>query len=128
LKSLLIASLFLQVSNYPPETGPLSVYTVQEYFDTIDYAIYGYANLSRAIGPYSYPTENNTMGEIDICFYQYREGTVFGFNESYIFNPEIDKTCITVTSMNQIVNGSQAFFHSKDIYIMFSALVKTTVS
>lgn len=51
----------MEVSTYPPETGPLSVYAIDDFFKTIDYAIDGYANLSEAIGPYSYPNEDNTM-------------------------------------------------------------------
>lgn len=116
----------MEVSTYPPETGPLSVYTVEEYFQSIDYAISGYVNLSRAIGPYSYPNDENQMGPMKVCLYQYKEGIIFGFNESYRFNPEIDISCVTVTS-NETAMGIQNFFHSKNIYIQFSALVKTTI-
>jgi len=115
-----------QVSAYPPEVGPLSVYTVDEYFSTLDYAIYGFANLSRAIGPYSYATDDNSMGDISICFMQYREGTVFGFNESYIFNPEIDTSCFIYTK-NDTNSSAQEFLHQHEMYIQFSALVKTTI-
>lgn len=114
------------MSTYPPETGPLSVYTVQEYFDTIDYAINGFGNLSRAIGPYSYSTDDNSIGPVKFCLYQYREGIVFGFNESYVFNPEIDMTCVTMME-NDTRQGVQAYLHSQDIHIQFSAVVKTTV-
>lgn len=48
-----------------------------------------YANLSEAIGPYSYPNENNTMGHPILCLCNYKEGTIFGFNESYVFNSDI---------------------------------------
>lgn len=102
------------------------MYTVQEYFGTIDYAIYGFGNLSRAIGPYSYATDDNSVGPIKLCLYQYKEGIVFGFNESYVFNPEIDTTCLTM-QLNDTRNGIQSFLHTNDIYIQFSALVKTTV-
>lgn len=46
----------MEVSNYPPEVGPLSVYTIEEFFNTIDYAVNGFSKLNRAIGPYSYAT------------------------------------------------------------------------
>lgn len=114
------------MSTYPPETGPLSVYTVEEYFQTIDYAIYGFGNLSKAIGPYSYDTDDNTMGTVKFCVYQYREGIIFGFNESYVFNPEIDTTCETLQA-NDTRKGIQTFLHERGIFIQFSALVKTTV-
>lgn len=51
-----------------------------------------YANLSEAIGPYSYPNENNTIGIPDLCLYNYKEGIIFGFNESYVFNSEVIKS------------------------------------
>lgn len=120
------AIYYFQVSAYPPEVGPLSVYTVEEYFSTIDYAIYGFGNLSRAIGPYSYATDNNTMGDITICLQYYREGIVFGFNESYIFNPEIDKKCLDFQLSDQ-GTSIQDFLHKHETFIQFSALVKTTV-
>lgn len=114
------------MSNYPPEVGPLSVYTVEEFYNTMDYAIIGFKNLSRAIGPYSYATENNTVGPIKICLSQYREGTIFGFNESYIFNPEIDTKCLTLID-GDAPNGAQEFLHRHNTTIQFSALVKMTM-
>jgi mucolipin 3 len=64
------------------------------------------------------------MEPIKVCFYRYRQGTIFGFNESYIFNPKIDGTCMKLPSIN---NGSQAYFESKDVIIDFSALVTVTL-
>lgn len=116
----------MEVVAYPPETGPLSVYVVDDFYKTIDYAIYGYGNLSKAIGPYSYPNEDNTMAPMNICFYRYKEGTIFGFNESYIFNPEIDVTCLKVDS-NVTTTGIKEYLHKSDIFLQFSALVKATV-
>lgn len=103
------------------------MYTVKEYFDTLNYAVYGFANLSRAIGPYSYATKDNTMGPIEICLSQYREGTVFGFNESYIFNPEIDTNCLKLHKNDTEKGDVQEFLHRNEVYIQFSALVKTFV-
>ena len=67
------------------------------------------------------------MGPMEICLYQYREGTIFGFNESYIFNPEIDTTCLKFHKDDLSKGGVQDFFHRHGIKIQFSALVKTTV-
>jgi hypothetical protein len=53
--------------------------------------IFQYANLGNAIGPYSYTEEDNSMPAPVLCLYQYKEGTIFGFNESYMFNSEIDE-------------------------------------
>uniref|UniRef100_A0A1Q3FDF2 Putative mucolipin-3 n=1 Tax=Culex tarsalis TaxID=7177 RepID=A0A1Q3FDF2_CULTA len=113
----------MEVSTYPPETGPLSVYVIEDFFKTVDYAIDGYANLSEAIGPYSYPNEDNTMAPMQLCLYRYKDGTIFGFNESYVFNPEIDSLCLDLDG-NVTTIGSRKFLHQKDIHINFSALVK----
>ncbi|XP_058465410.1 mucolipin-3-like [Malaya genurostris] len=113
----------MEVSTYPPETGPLSVYMVDDFFKTIDYAIDGYANLSEAIGPYSYPNEDNTMPPMQLCLYRFKDGTIFGFNESYVFNPEIDTLCLDLDG-NVTTIGSRKFIRQKDIHINFSALVK----
>jgi hypothetical protein len=40
----------MEVSSYPPETGPLSVYVKDDFYTTIDFAAKGYSNLSAAIG------------------------------------------------------------------------------
>lgn len=103
------------------------MYTVDEYFGTLDYAIKGFGNLSRAIGPYSYATKDNSMGPIEICLSQYREGIIFGFNESYIFNPEIDTNCMRMHKNDTEQGNVQDFFHRHGVFLQFSALVKTTM-
>lgn len=116
-----------EVESYPPAIGPLALYQQDEFFETIDYAITGYSNLSAAIGSYSYPNEDNTMAPLKLCLYEYKAGTIFGFNESYIFNSEIDKSC-TNLSGNVTTIGSKAYLASKDVFLNFSALVRATLA
>lgn len=116
-----------EVESYPPSTGPLALYIQSDFFDTIDYAITGYSNLSIAIGPYSYPNEDNTMAPLKLCLYEYKEGVIFGFNESYIFNSEIDKSCINLTG-NVTTIGSEQYLASQGVVISFSSLVKATLA
>jgi hypothetical protein len=40
----------MEVTSYPPETGPLSVYVKDDFYETINFAATGYSNLSAAIG------------------------------------------------------------------------------
>lgn len=116
----------MEVSSYPPEVGPLSVYQIDDFYNTIDFALFGYGNISSAIGPYSYPNENNSVEAIKMCMYRYKEGTIFGFNESYIFNPEIDGLCVELGQ--DVLNvGSKVWFLEKDIDIDFSAFVEATL-
>lgn len=116
-----------EVNAYPPSYGPLAIYKQQEFFETIDFAYEGYKNLSAAIGPYSYTNEDNTMPSMRLCIYQYKEGEIFGFNESYIFNAEIVETCQNITHDNmQGQFRSERYF--ENLNISFTALVKATLN
>nr|NVI71488.1 transient receptor potential cation channel, mucolipin ortholog [Cucujiformia] len=104
---------------YPPATGALAIYKIDDFFATIDYAYAGYSNLANAVGPYSYANEDNTMPDMMLCLSQYKEGTIFGFNESYVFNAEIIESCFNISL------SSKEYF--KEIDIKFSALVRATL-
>lgn len=56
------------------------------------FVIFQYLNISNAIGPYSYASEENKVIPPVLCIYQYKEGIIYGFNESFTFNSEIDKS------------------------------------
>lgn len=116
-----------EVNSYPPAVGPLALYEKQEFFETIDYAYAGYAKLEDAIGPYSYNAEDNNVTDPILCLYSYKEGSIFGFNESYVFNSEIIETCVNVThNVSDKEFFSKKLIESKNIVINFSALVKAT--
>nr|XP_003706369.1 PREDICTED: mucolipin-3-like [Megachile rotundata]XP_012147919.1 PREDICTED: mucolipin-3-like [Megachile rotundata] len=114
-----------EVPMYPPATGPLAIYKRDDFFMTIDYALDGYYNLSNAIGSYSYTAENNAIGPAVLCLYQYKEGIIFGFNESYVFDKEIVKTCINIThQFYQQFTTSKNLLYTQNINVNFSALVR----
>uniref|UniRef100_A0A034VPR4 Mucolipin-3 n=1 Tax=Bactrocera dorsalis TaxID=27457 RepID=A0A034VPR4_BACDO len=115
-----------EVESYPPSVGPFALYEKSDFYDTIDYAVRGYANVSRSIGPYDYPTENNEMAPLHLCLYNYREGTIFGFNESYIFNPDITEFCLYLPP-NVTTLGVQAYLKQNGVEVSFSSLVKATL-
>lgn len=115
-----------EVTSYPPGQGPLALYIQSEFYETIDYAIDGYKNISQAIGPYSYPNEDNTMAPLQLCLYQYKHGTIYGFNESYMFDPEIVPTCLSLDGNVSDV-GSETFLQNEGIDVSFSALVRATL-
>lgn len=119
-----------EVEAYPPGAGPLAVYQIDEFYDTIDYAYSGYSNLSNAIGTYSYTNEDNSMVDPKLCLSRYKKGTIFGFNESYVFNSEIDQTCINMTKdkSSNSTYSSRDFLEANGIDINFSALVKATLA
>ncbi|XP_005177219.3 mucolipin-3 [Musca domestica] len=115
-----------EVESYPPSVGPFALYEKSEFFDTIDYAINGYANMNRSIGPYDYPTKDNSMAPMKLCLYNYREGTIFGFNESYIFNPEIELICESIPP-NVTAVGVEKYLEQRGVDVSFSSLVKATL-
>lgn len=115
-----------EVESYPPAKGPLALYVIEDFYETIDHAIDGYANLSRAIGTYSYPNEENKMAPLRLCLSHYKEGIIFGFNESYIFNSEIELSCLNLTG-NITTTKIRQYFKNNDISINFSALVQATL-
>uniref|UniRef100_A0A8D9DUZ5 Mucolipin-3 n=1 Tax=Cacopsylla melanoneura TaxID=428564 RepID=A0A8D9DUZ5_9HEMI len=116
-----------EVSSYPPALGPLAIYYQDTFYSTIDYAVNGYANLSNAIGPYSYTEENNTMDSLTFCVYQFKEGNIFGFNESFTFNSDIEQNCteLNITETTRITGyDSKAELENIDREIEFSRFVK----
>lgn len=115
-----------EVESYPAAKGPLALYFQDEFFDTIDYAVDGYSNLSRAIGSYSYPTEDNKMPPLELCMSHYEQGDIFGFNESYVFNPEIKKVCTNLTgNITQI--RTKPYLNDLGFMPNFSAFVEATL-
>nr|MBE5724893.1 transient receptor potential cation channel, mucolipin ortholog [Cucujiformia] len=115
-----------EISSYPPTAGPLAIYQIDDFYSTIDFAFEGYSNISKAIGSYSYTNEDNSMSDMVLCLYSYKRGEIFGFNESYVFNSEIVKSCSNIShEINQGRFSSKTYFESQDI--KFSALVRATL-
>lgn len=115
-----------EVTSYPPSAGPLAIYVQADFYDTIDYAVRGYGNISDAIGPYSYPNEDNSPAPIKLCLFQYRRGTIFGFNESYIFDSHVDVNCLLLEG-NVSTIGVEQYLIDQSVPLSFSALVKATM-
>nr|NVI71439.1 transient receptor potential cation channel, mucolipin ortholog [Cucujiformia] len=115
-----------EINSYPPTAGPLAIYQIEDFYATIDFAFEGYSKISGAIGSYSYTNEDNTMSDMVLCRYEYKDGEIFGFNESYVFNSEIVKTCSNIShDLTQGQFNSKNYFASEDF--KFSALVRATL-
>ncbi|XP_072161713.1 mucolipin-3 isoform X1 [Bemisia tabaci] len=117
-----------EVNAYPPALGPMAVYKKDTFFESLDFALTGYANLSDAIGSYSYTSDDNTMTAPVLCFHHYKDGIIFGFNESYVFNSEIDTQCISVNISDAAAKGGEFsiinYLKDANIEVNFAALVK----
>nr|NVI71468.1 transient receptor potential cation channel, mucolipin ortholog [Cucujiformia] len=115
-----------EINSYPPTAGPLAIYQIADFYSTIDFAFDGYANISTAVGSYSYTNEDNSMSDMVFCVYSYKQGEIFGFNESYVFNSEIVKSCTNIShDVTQGSFSSESYLEPLDI--KFSALVKATL-
>lgn len=117
-----------EINAYPPGAGPLAVYRVDEFYNTLDYAVEGYSNLSNAIGSYSYNNENNKRPEPVFCQYHYKRGIIYGFNESYEFNSEIIESCINFTKKDSEGFKSKHFLKEAQLDVNFAALVRATLT
>lgn len=117
--------MMFQVPAYPPATGPLAIYKRSNFYDAIDYALHGFYNVDDAIGSYSYIAEDNSVGPVVLCLYEYKEGTIFGFNESYVFDSEIVETCVNISlEVFDTFKSSHKFLQNRNINVKFSALVR----
>nr|NVI71472.1 transient receptor potential cation channel, mucolipin ortholog [Cucujiformia] len=115
-----------EINSYPPTAGPLAVYLIDDFYETLDFAFEGYSNLSKAVGSYSYTNEDNSMSDMVLCRYSYKEGDIFGFNESYVFNSEVVMSCTNFShDFSQGKFNSRKYLESEEI--KFSALVKATL-
>nr|MBE5724918.1 transient receptor potential cation channel, mucolipin ortholog [Cucujiformia] len=115
-----------EINSYPPTAGPLAIYLMDDFYSTVDFAFDGYSNISKAIGAYSYTNEDNTMSDMVLCLYKYKEGEIFGFNESYVFDSEIVKSCHNIShDIQEEAFSSKSYFEDKGI--PFSALVRATL-
>ncbi|XP_044762134.1 mucolipin-3-like [Coccinella septempunctata] len=114
-----------EINSYPPTAGPLAVYVIEDFYSTIDFAVEGYANVGKAIGTYSYTNEDNSMPDMVFCLYNYKKGDIYGFNESYVFNPEIVETCSNITYDKKDPFKAETYFQNQDI--KFSSLVKAVL-
>ncbi|XP_026278920.1 mucolipin-3 isoform X1 [Frankliniella occidentalis] len=116
-----------EVNSYPPAVGPLALYVKEDFYHTLDYAVAGYRKLSDAIGPYSYDTDDNHIGSPLLSLYEYKEGVIYGFNESYQFNSEIDRHVINLTISSNASFSSKEYLISKNMVVNFSALVRASL-
>nr|NVI71387.1 transient receptor potential cation channel, mucolipin ortholog [Cucujiformia] len=115
-----------EINSYPPTAGPLAIYEIDDFYSTIDFAFDGYSNISKAIGSYSYTNEDNSMADMVFCWYSYKKGDIFGFNESYTFDSEIIKSCTNISHDTEEERfNSKMYLESVDI--KFSALVRATL-
>lgn len=91
---------------YPPSMGAFAVYTIPDFYATLNFALNEYSKVEqKAIGTYQFTLKNNTMDPPQLCKRFYRQGSIFAFNESFNFDPTIDHVCLEMHP----VNGTNAY-------------------
>lgn len=116
-----------EVSAYPPAIGPLAIYRIEEFYSSLDYAVTNFCKLEEAIGPYSYTREDDTISPVQLCLFRYKQGSVFGFNESYVFNSEVGETCFKFHPTRQSCSNFSSRVSLNET-IEFSSMLQATLS
>ena len=76
-----------EVVTYPPPTGPYAVYTKNDFYSTIDYAIKAYSNITlNGLGSFGHTEKVNKVSPIFINFTEFSSGHNFPFNFSYTYD------------------------------------------
>ncbi|XP_054154406.1 mucolipin-3-like [Oppia nitens] len=91
-----------EVMTYPPAAGPYALYEKQELFDSIDYAIHRFANISHlSVGSFGYQTPNATlqpMSVLNVCFKTYTKASLEPSNYYYYIDNKIQQNCIEINN------------------------------
>jgi len=78
-----------EVTQYPPPTGAYAVYTRDDFYATIDYAIKAYSSLTlTSLGSFGYIEKPNKVSPIILTFNEFQSGQDFPFNFTYNYNYE----------------------------------------
>ncbi|XP_051160159.1 mucolipin-3-like [Leptopilina boulardi] len=113
-----------EVPAYPPASGPFAIYKQDDFYETVNFALDGYYNLNNSIGSYSYDSEDNSRGPVILCLQHYKKGIIFGFNESYIFDNEIEELCVNITHKYNDKFSIGKVLMDENVKINFSSLIK----
>ncbi|VDP30375.1 unnamed protein product [Soboliphyme baturini] len=89
------------IRSYPPGSGPYSVYTVDQLYEQLSYAIQKYYVInSTSFGNYEYDyndeNDNNEFPAQKLCIVQYSHGERFLPNNSYFFDTRLTKNCTPI--------------------------------
>ncbi|CAG2115488.1 unnamed protein product [Medioppia subpectinata] len=127
-----------EVMTYPPAAGPYALYERQDVFDSMDYAIHRFANISTlSVGSFGYQTPNTTeqpMSALRVCVRRYQKAALEPSNYYYFIDNKIRTDCIAIN--NTYPPGDQRWnqFKFKDFIaehkfdLLFESLVSIEMS
>ncbi|ESN91833.1 hypothetical protein HELRODRAFT_90253 [Helobdella robusta] len=118
---------------YPPSMGKMACYTDQEFFQSVDFILNRYNETeSIAIGNFSPAQENGTTPPVEMCVHKYKEGVIWAFNQTFIFDSRVIKDCFKVMPVfdppsNLSVYNIEKFLESVNRTINFDSLIRITL-
>ncbi|KAI0221993.1 Mucolipin-3 [Lamellibrachia satsuma] len=115
---------------YPPATGVFAIYTIPEFFRSVDYALSRY-NLTEelAIGAYQFNNSDDSKPPVVMCKVYYRVGKIWAFNESYIYDSDHVEECINLEPVGnetsgQLIFDTRAYLDHIDKPINFDSIIR----
>ena len=122
---------------YPPAAGPYAIYEREQVFESIDYALHRFANLSQiSVGSFGYQTPNQTlqpMSPFEVCVDHYSTARVNPSEYYYYIDNKIETDCIAINNTYPPGDDKWRDFHFRDFIaeqkfeLNFEGLVGVTV-
>ncbi|KAB7496262.1 Mucolipin-2, partial [Armadillidium nasatum] len=79
-----------EIVSYPPSTGPLAVYDIQQFYDFIDFSVNSFAHIEEtAVGAYKYQIDDGNITMPEFCITSYKNEcfkiptTIFNSTEKF---------------------------------------------
>ncbi|XP_064475336.1 mucolipin-3-like [Ornithodoros turicata] len=80
---------------YPPSQGPYAVYTAEEFYSHIEYAVKHYMRIrSESINIFWYSSESEEVAPIKFCMTTYKSGIVWPSNSTLFVDSREAEECI----------------------------------
>ncbi|ELU05297.1 hypothetical protein CAPTEDRAFT_136028 [Capitella teleta] len=94
---------------YPPATGAFAVYTIPEFFSSVNYALRQY-NLTEkvAIGTYHFSNPNATKPPVVMCNTFYKIGKISAHNQSFLFDDTKIEDCFQLLPVIEYDESTQS--------------------
>ena len=87
---------------YPPAAGPYAIYEREQLFESVDYALHRFANISEiSVGSFGYQTPNQTlqpMSVFEICVKSYSKADLNPSKYYYFIDNKIEINCIAINN------------------------------
>ncbi|CAG2105299.1 unnamed protein product [Medioppia subpectinata] len=125
-----------EVMAYPPSAGPYALYTRQDFYDGIDYAVRQFSNISESsIGSFGYavdrsPTNGSNMSDVVIQRRHYRTGSAHPSDYRYEYDNEEVSDWVTIGELYPPGDerwftqfSSQRYFDGHNFTINFDRLL-----